>query len=88
MTTGSTGGGSAQTLMAVERMAKAVINPQLRNLPMMATGEGSIYNVTSKFWLSCASDHKIMGYELNALIFRFSRYNRSPNSPAGVACAC
>lgn len=49
MTTGSAGGGSAQTLMVVGRIAKVAINPQLRNLPMMVTGEGILYNVTSNF---------------------------------------
>jgi hypothetical protein len=33
--TGSAGGGSAQTRIAVGKMAKAAISPQLRNLRMV-----------------------------------------------------
>jgi hypothetical protein len=39
MITGSVGGGSALTLIAVDRMAKAAINPQPRNLIMIVRSE-------------------------------------------------
>ncbi len=38
--TGSAGGGSAQTVNAVGKMAKAAINPQLKNLRIVKTKSG------------------------------------------------
>jgi hypothetical protein len=37
---GSAGGGSAQTVSAVGKMAKAAINPQLKNLRIIKTKSG------------------------------------------------
>jgi hypothetical protein len=42
MTTGSVGGGSAQTWSAVGRIAKAAINPQLKNLRIIVVVKGKI----------------------------------------------
>jgi hypothetical protein len=56
-TAGSAGGGSAQTLIT-GKMAKAAINPQLRNLPIVTTRSVSSYNVTKQISIGCELNHQ------------------------------
>jgi hypothetical protein len=58
-TTGSIGGGSAPTLIAFGMIAKAAINPQLKNLRITLKNTFSeyVHNLTSECSNSCELNH-------------------------------